>query len=147
MEKNLLNEDEFSHKSHHNPWPVFGVFYAIAFVQVLIVRMFLALTTNMGMVLGLANLFVTLVLCLMLFLHKNEMLHLSWRTKLPGILGLLAVYVIATFTIEFVNYGAEYFIYAVKQSLIACANYLVILTLCSVAIYIVQRSKQRNGKI
>ena len=145
--KDLLNEDEFSHKSHYNPWPVFGIFYAIAFVQVLIMRMILALTTNMGMVLGLANLFVTLVLCLTLFLPKNEMLRLPWRTKLLGLLGFLADYVIATFTIEFVNYGAEYFIYAVKQSLIAGANYLVVLTFCSIAVYIVQRSKQRNAKI
>jgi len=145
--KNLLNEDEFSHKSHYNPWPLFGVFYAVAFIQVVIMRMILALTTNMGMALGLANLFVTLILCMTLFLHKNEMLRLPWPTKLLGILGLLAVYVIATFTIEFVNYGAEYFIYAIKQSLIAGANYLVILTFCSITIYIAQRSKQRNAKI
>ncbi|TRW23005.1 hypothetical protein FMM05_15015 [Flavobacterium zepuense] len=143
----LLNEDEFIHKTYYNPWPVFGIFYAMAFVQVLIVRMIIALTYGMGMIMGFVNLFATLVLCLTLFIHKNEMLRLPWRKKLLGILGLLSVYVIATFTIEFVNYGAEYFIYAVKQSLIAGANYLVILTFCCIAIYIVQRSKQRNGKL
>jgi len=145
--KDLLTENEFIHKSNYNPWPVFGVFYAIAFVQVLIVRMILALTYGMGMVLGFVNLFATLVLCLTLFLHKNEMLRLPWRRKLLGVFGLLSVYVIATFTIEFFNYGAEYFIYSIKQLLITGANYLVILTFCIIAIYIVQWSKQRNGKL
>jgi hypothetical protein len=145
--QNLLTEDEFASDKKYNPWPKFGIFYLIAFAQVITVQMVSALSVNAALIIGGINIIVTVALCLTLFLHKKEMLALPWNKKITGMLVLVAVYVVTTLLSIIINYGLVFTRYSLNQALSQAAAHIVIFTVCSIAIYIVQKSKQRNGKL
>jgi len=150
--KDLIKEDEFVTPVNYNPWKSFALFYCFAIAQAGIAQ----LITSAGnssyqsrLIAGFFNMIAGITICLVMFLHKKQNLALPWPVKIKAVLLLIIINAASLLALAALSYNdfIDSFAFYFGRCVMAALIYLCMYGICCLVVYMVQKSKEKNGRL